>query len=335
MMPSSNTPTLLALDIGARQHAFAWESAPHREAGVIANDPSTLRTFLTALMRHTGALRVLVEATGVYYLDVAMLAVELGAQVSVINPKAAHNFAKAMQQRNKTDRLDAAMLLDFLKRMPFTPWTPPRPALLELRHYGRYLTQLTEEATAARNRLHALCSTQASPAYLRADLKRFIASLDKRITRIRAQALALIKADAALLERFQALITIVGVADTSAIALLSELAAMPPDLSSRACVCHAGLDPRVHESGTSVHKAPRISKHGNKYLRRALFHPALTAGTHDPLAKAFKQRLIDRGKRKMQANVAIMRKLLTAAWAIVKHPQPYDASRLYADLKDA
>lgn len=334
-MSSTSLPTLLALDIGAKQHAFAWEDGQHRDTGVVPNEPTALRTFLTTLIRRTGALRVLVEATGVYYLDTAMLAVQLGAQVSVVNPKAAHNFAKAMQQRSKTDRLDAAMLLDFLKRMPFRSWTPPRQALLELRHYGRYLTQLTDETAAARNRLHALCSTQASPAYLRADLKRFIASLDKRITRIRAHALALIEADAALHVRFQALITIVGVADTSAVALLSELAAMPPSLSGRACVCHAGLDPRVYESGTSVHKAPRISKHGNKYLRRALFHPALTAGVHDPRAKAFKQRLVDRGKRKMQANVAIMRKLLTAAWAIVKDPQPYDASKLYADVEKA
>jgi transposase len=91
----------------------------------------------------------------------------------------------------------------------------------------------------------------------------------------------------------------------------------------------------VHESGTSVHKAPRISRHGNKYLRRALFHPALSAGTHDPRARALKERLIGRGKKKMQANVAIMRKLLTAAWAIMKDPQPYDSELLYANIKTA
>lgn len=327
---SAFQPTLLALDIGAKSHAFAWECAERRETGTLTNEPAALRTFLTRLLKRTGALRVLVEATGIYYLDVALIAAELGAHVSVINPKAGHNFAKAMSQRNKTDALDAAMLLDFLKRMPFTRWTPPRKALLELRHYGRYLIQLTEEGTAARNRLHALSSTQASPAALRADLRRAIAALDRRIARIRIQALELITADVSLKAGFDALTTVIGVADVSAVSLLSELAVLPRSMSSRACVCHAGLDPRIYESGTSVHKAPRISKHGNKYLRRALFHPALTAGVHDPAARAFKQRLLDRGKKKMQANTAIMRKLLTAAWAIVKDPQPYDASRLYA-----
>lgn len=334
-MNMSTKTVLLALDVGAKTHAFAWELAEHREAGSVDNTQAALRTFLTGLIRRAGGLRVLMEATGIYYLDVALMAAELGAEVSVVNPRATHNFSKAMQQRNKTDRLDAAMLLDFLKRMPFSAWTPPRKALLELRCYGRYLVQLTKEKVAATNRLHALSSTQASPAYLRADLKRFIASLQRRIDRIRMHALALIKTDAPLKASFDALISIVGVADTSAVSLLSELMVLPPTMSSRACVCHAGLDPQVFESGTSVHKAPRISRHGNKYLRAALYYPALAASEHDPLAFAFKQRLLDRGKKPMQAIVAIMRKLLTAAWVIVRHPQHYDASKLYSTVKIA
>ena len=65
-MPSSTQPTLLALDIGARQHAFAWEHEQHRDTGVIVNELKALPTFLTTLIRRTGALRVLVEAAGVY-----------------------------------------------------------------------------------------------------------------------------------------------------------------------------------------------------------------------------------------------------------------------------
>lgn len=227
------------------------------------------------------------------------------------------------------------MLLECLQRMPFRAWEPPRLSWLQLRDYGRFLVQLTEAGVAARNRLHALSSKQASPAFLLTELKRMITSNDHRIERVRAKTIALIQTDAWLKARFEALVTIKGVAETSAVSLLSELITLPPELTGRACVCHAGLDPRVFESGTSVHKPPRISRHGNKYLRRALFHPALSAATHDPGAKAFKQRLLGRGKKKMQANVAIMRKTLTAAWAIMKNPQPYDTKRLYADLEKA
>ena len=87
---------------------------------------------------------------------------------------------------------------------------------------------------------------------------------------------------------------------------------------------------RVHQSGTSVALAPRLSKHGNKYLRRALYMPALTAIVHDPHAKAFRDRLLARGKKKMQAVAAVMRKLLTAVWALVRNPARYDGSKLFA-----
>lgn len=328
-------PTLVALDIGASQHAFALEYRGQGKTGEIRNDPTEIKAFLSARLKTGGPVRVLVEATGIYYLDLALIAAELGCEVMVINPKAAHNFAKALQLRSKTDRLDAGMLLEFLKRMPFKAWTPPRMVLLELRYYGRYLTQLTEDGTAARNRLHALTSAQVSPKALRADLRRAIAALDRRIERIRQEALALIQADPELQTAFTALTSFIGIAQTSAVSLLSELMVLPRHLSSRACVCHAGLDVRLHQSGTSVNKAPRISKHGNKYLRRALFMPALSAIQHDPHAKAFRQRLLDRGKKKMQANVAVMRKLLTAAWALVRNPARYDGSKLFWSPENA
>lgn len=334
-MNTSKDTAWLALDIGGKKHAWCSEIEGQRESGDIDNDTSKLRTFLKARIKKANHLRVLVEATGVYYLDVTLIAHELGAEVMVINPRAAHHFAQALNQRNKTDKLDANMLLECLMRMPFQAWEPPRKTWRQLRNYGRFLVQLTEDGAADRNRLHALLSSKDSPAFLRKELKRKIAINDKRIDRIRDKAVTLTNADEYLKERFEALTTAPGIANTSAISILSELITLPQTLSGRACVGHAGLDPRVFESGTSVHKAPRISRHGNKYLRRALFYPAMSACQHDPGAKAFKERLVGRGKKNMQANVAVMRKMLTAAWAMMKNPRPYDSTLLYADVENA
>lgn len=331
-MSSSSQITWLAFDIGAKKHAYAFEFNGKRQTGTVENDPAKLHAFLQKHQRKGVTLRVLVEATGVYYLDTVLIAHDLGAEVMVVNPRVAHHFAQALNQRNKTDRLDANMLLECLMRMPFEPWQPPRKAWLQLRSFGRFLVQLTDGGAADRNRLHALNSVKDSPAMLRRELKRKIANNERMIERVRAEALVLIKSDSYLKARFDALTTIKGMGETSAVSVLSELITLPETLTSRACVCHSGLDPRIFESGTSVHKAPRISRRGNKYLRRALFYPALSAGTHDPRARAFKARLVGRGKKKMQANVAIMRKMLTAAWAMMKDPQPYDPTRLYADI---
>ena len=91
-----------------------------------------------------------------------------------------------------------------------------------------------------------------------------------------------------------------------------QVSRLAPDMTARQWVAHAGLDPRHHDSGTSIHKPARISRAGNRYLRAALFMPALVATQHDPNIRAFYQKLVDRGKTKMQAIVAVMRKLLHA-----------------------
>jgi len=334
-MTNSPATDWLALDIGAKNHAWAGQFNGRRDSGSVANTTKALQTFLKGRLRKGVTLRVLLEATGVYYLDTALVAHALGAEVMVINPRAAHHFAKALNQRNKTDKLDAAMLLECLQRMPFQAWQPPSKAYLELRSYGRFLVQLTEMKTAHKNRLHALSSTPGSPRLLRIELQRIIHDIDKRIARLRTQAIALIRKDSALTERFEALCSAKGIADTSAVSILSELITLPITLSSRACVSFAGLDPRIFESGTSVQKPTRISRHGNAYLRRALFLPAQSASQHDPLTKAFKERLVARGKKPMQAIVAIMRKMLTAIWAIMKQPADYDSSKLFANIEMA
>lgn len=328
-MPHAPDVALLALDIGAKTHTYAGQFKQATQHGTVEASPAAIGKLIGHWLKRSGQLHVLVEATGIYYLDTALIASKRGATVSVINPKSAHNFAKALGQRNKTDRLDAAMLLEFLKRMPVALWERPSQRVLELRYFGRYLTQLTDERTAVCNRLHALQASAASPAAIRQDMVRAIATLDKRIDRIRAQAITLIASDEGLLKCFQALTSIKGVGENSAVSLLAELILLPRSMSARACVSHAGLDPCQRQSGTSVHTPARISKHGNKYLRRALYYPALSAGCHDPGAKALKERLVGAGKKGMQAQVAIMRKLLTVAWAMVCNPQPYDSAKLF------
>src|SRR5438477_4556636 len=115
---------LLAFDVASAEHEFAFERGEQRERGQVKNSPAELRQFFQRLLAQ-GELRLVLEATGVYYLDAAVIAHELGIEVMVLNPKAAHNFAKVLLQRSKTDRLDAQVLLEYLKRMPFLSWQAP------------------------------------------------------------------------------------------------------------------------------------------------------------------------------------------------------------------
>ena len=97
-----------------------------------------------------------------------------------------------------------------------------------------------------------------------------------------------------------------GIAEKSAVLLLGELALLPPGMTVREWVAHAGLDPKKHTSGTSVKACERISKIGNARIRRALYMPAQVAIQHEPHVRAFYEQLVRRGKPKMVAVVAVM-----------------------------
>jgi len=150
------------------------------------------------------------------------------------------------------------------------------------------------------------------------------------------QARNLIATDEHLQQTFELLISVTGIADASAIQLLGELLVLPDYMQAKQWVAMAGLDPRQYQSGSSVNKKPRLSKAGNRYLRMALYLPALSAARHDPYVRAYYRHLIeDRGLKKLQAVCAVMRKLLHAIHAMLKNRTPFDSRRFYTPTDTA
>ena len=123
--------------------------------------------------------------------------------------------------------------------------------------------------------------------------------------------------------------SIKGISRTSGLRILGELALLPEDMDVRQWVAHCGLDPRHHQSGSSIERATRISKVGNRYLRAALYMPALVALQAEPNVRAFYEKLLQRGKKPLQAVVAVMRKLLHAIFGMLKHGADFDGEKFY------
>ena len=111
--------------------------------------------------------------------------------------------------------------------------------------------------------------------------------------------------------------------------LLGELATLSPDMTVRQWVAHSGLDPAHEISGTSVRKASRISRAGNRHLRRALYMPALVASRCDPHGKAFFESLLARNKARLQALIAVARKLLHAIYGMFRSGLKYEGTKLF------
>jgi transposase len=273
---------------------------------------------------------VALESTGLYGLDLALTLHQARVAVMVANPRAVRHFAQAMMQRSKNDQLDATVLREFAARMPFVAWRPPSATALKLVAVARRLEALTEMLAAEKNRRHAASLSEALPAIIRRDVERSIETQQRSIERLTRAAQEFILHDPELARRFELLLSIPGVGSTSALHLLAELTLLPAGMDVRQWVAYAGLDPREYTSGTSVHKKVRISKAGNQHLRRALYMPALVAVRHEPHLRAYYEHLLARGKTKMQALVASMRKLLHPIFGMLKHDQLFDGRKVYA-----
>lgn len=273
---------------------------------------------------------IVLEATGVYYFDLAVALSDSGLPVAVINPKSAKHFAQVKLQNSKTDRLDAALLAEFARRMEPRLWTPPDQHRQALRSLGRQINRLIGSRTQAKNRLHAMKATRSTPPLVIEDEQEAIDRLDLRVERLRKAAMQYLDQAPDLKRLYGHFCAAKGIGEASAMALLAELAVLPDHLKSGQVSRHAGLDVRLHQSGSSVQQAARISKAGNAYIRSALYMPALSAVQHDPKAKAFYTALVARGKTKKQALVAVMRKYLTGLWACLKTDTAFDSSWLFS-----
>ncbi len=261
------------------------------------------QALLRFLEQGGGRVRVCLEATGRYGLDLALALHAARLPVMVANPRAVRHFASALMERSKTDPLDARVLAEYAARMPFQSWQPP---------------------------LHAASLSEALSGYVRLEIAHHLRTLEHSVQRLTRAAEQFIGDDWALAERYQLLQSIPGFGPTSALHVLAELSLLGADLDVRQWVAAAGLDPRHYSSGSSVHQKTRISKLGNARLRRGLYMPALVAIQHEPHLAAFYRKLLGRGKAKMQALVAVMRKLLHAIYGMFKHHQTYDGSKIHA-----
>ncbi|MEJ2010314.1 MAG: transposase [Acidobacteriota bacterium] len=234
--------------------------------GEFANTAEGHRALLAWLKRWKRPVRVVMESTGLYGLDLALCLQRAGVELMVANPRAVRHFAQAMMKRSKTDRIDAEVLRQFAARMPFVAWRPPSAAALKLVAVVRRLEALTEMLAAEKNRLHAASLSEALPAIVRRDVQRSIQTQQRAIQRLTRAAQEFVISDPELGRRYQLLLSIPGFATTSALHTLAELA------------------------------------------------------------------LLARGKTKMQALVAVMRKLLHAIFGMFKHNQTFDGTKVYSLL---
>jgi transposase len=260
------------------------------------------------------------EATGTYGDALATYLHGRDHLVSVVNPAAIKAYAQSHLSRTKTDRVDAALIASFCSERKPPAWHPPERQVQELQALVRRLESLIEMRTSEENRLSSGIAVEA----VRESVELLLAHLSEQIKKTEALIRDHIGNHPDLKKQSELLDTIPGIGETTAAALLSEVADFSQYKSARQVAAFAGLVPRERQSGSSVRGRVRLSKIGNARLRKALYFPAITALRCSPFFQAWAQGLRDRGKSKMAVIGAAMRKLLHLAFGVLKTGKPFD-----------
>jgi transposase len=295
---------------GRRRH----KSFPNTNAGHAA--------LLTWLARYAPEpVHACLEATGTYGEAVATALYDAGHRVSVVNPAAIKAFAQSQLRRTKTDGVDADVQADFCATQDPPAWQPWPREVRELQALVRRRDAVVEMLTQERNRAQA---GELVPL-VEASLVRHIGMLERELADLDQQITQHVDTHPSLREQRDLLVTIPGIAATTAARLLAECRSIREFSSARAYAAFAGLVPSERQSGT-VRGRTRLSKLGSARVRLALYWPALTAIRCNPILKPFAARLTAHGKHKMVVVGAVMRKLLHLVYGVLKHRHPFDAA---------
>lgn len=290
--------------------------APSGEAFAVARDGKGVEA-LAARLSTLGASLVAVEATGGFEVLVAAGLGAAGLPVVVVNPAQVRAYARAAGKRAKTDPIDAQMIARFLAATRPEPRPLPDAETRRLADLVARRRQIVEMIGAERQReKRASARTRKSIARLTRALEKELATLDRDIDdSVRRSPL--------WRETEDLLKTVPGIGDVTARTLLAELPELGR-LDRRQIAALAGLAPWTRQSGQW--RGRSFIGGGRSPVRAALFVAAMVAARHNPTLRTFYRRLLDAGKPKKLALIAVARKLLTILNAIVRDRKPWQSA---------
>lgn len=300
-------------------------SAGDQHYASFANSAEGFTQLQAWLIAHgVSDLHACMEATNIYWEALATWLHAHNYTVSVVNPARIKGYAQATMQRNKTDKLDSAVIASFCAKHHPTAWEPASEEQRRLRALVRHRDDLLQTQLQQQNRVR-----DATDALVKTSLETLLNAIATELAAVERQIKEQLAAQTTMRTNLTLLTSIVGIGVVTAAKLLAEFADLDQYESAKAAAADAGLTPSHYESGTSVRRRPKLSKIGKAGVRAALYWPAITAMTRCPAIKAFAERLAAKGKAKKVIIGAVMRKLVHICYGVLKHQTPYDPVKAF------
>ena len=310
----------LGIDIAKEKFDAALLVGDKFKTKMFTNTLKGFNDFLIWTQKYAEDIHFCLESSGTYGKGLATFLHEKNLRVSVVNPLKIKAFGQCELSRNKTDQADAKLISRYCKAMQPDIWEPAPEHVQELQDWVKRVDNLKKFKVQESNRLES-----ASKA-VQKDIKANIKLLEKRIIKIEKIIKELINAHADLKEKASLVSTIPGIGDTTAALIVAFLGTPEKFDNAKQMAAFVGLNPRQHQSGSSVFAKTRLSKVGDAKIRKALFLPAMVARHHNPIIKKFCDNLLAVGKAKMLIIGAAMRKLVHMIYGVLKNGKPFDPS---------
>jgi transposase len=287
---------------------------PLGQAFAVARNGEGLAELVTRLRSFRAAL-IAVEATGGFETVVAASLAGASLPVVVVNPAQVRAFANALGKRAKSDPIDAAVIARFGEAT--------KPAVRAL---PDETTRLLADLVARRRQIVEMLAAEGqrerrmTDKRLKKSILRLRKALEKELSELDSAIDDHMRGSPAWVEKEDLLASAPGVGPVVARTLIAELPELGT-LDRRQIAALAGLAPWTRQSGQWRGKS--FISGGRSSIRRVLFIAAMVAARHDPTLKAFRNKLVDAGKPKIVALIAVARKLLTILNAILRDKKPW------------
>ncbi|MGB2833753.1 MAG: IS110 family transposase [Methylotenera sp.] len=278
------------------------------------NNDETGRRQLVSVLKGLQPKLIVLEATGGLESAIARELAMAGLAVAVINPRQARDFAKALGVLAKTDQVDALVLARFAEAIKPEVRALKECEVMALDSVLTRRRQLVDMITAESNR-HA-----QAPSKIAKQIAKHLSWLNKRLDEADDDLDDAIRQSPLWQAKANLMMSILGVGRVTATTLLAALPELGA-LSRREISALVGVCPFNRDSGG--YRGRRVIWGGRASVRAVLYMAALAASRHNPMIKAFYQKLLAAGKMKKVALVACMRKLLVILNAMVKSNTPW------------
>lgn len=260
------------------------------------------------------------ESTSKYHINIAKFLATHEVQMSIANPRSVHAYFKENLCRTKTDKQDAKLIAQYCEQRNPKLWQPEEPHWQEIKNLHRRVEQLNQLLVSEKNRL------AISDEYTQAYIEEMIEHITKQIQSCHQRIDHIISEKQELLEKIRILNSIPGVGSNTSRILLYLLHDIERFPSSKHLISFVGLAPVVKESGRR-HSKTRISKMGDRFIRKALYFPARAACTVSKQWKPWYKQKLQEGKHPKEIYILMMCKILKYAYICLKNNTMFDSNR--------